>query len=271
MSSFSHCFDARKIKEEISIDLKELPFWKERNCGGYPYSHYHWNDENPFEWTLKIYKNNKKEKGDHYLVIGPNFFNNKKLSKQYIKNLAAYYKYCPLFWNLRFIIRVLWKIGLKNIAFLTHLFGTVNEKFLLKPNSVVQLNNFIEAARWNCLSGPNDESMGPRFTPITEAFDLESSFKDISSSKPFEKNIPSVVVTNVSNTNIVSDATKRYYGSLGYQTMACDLSSMITTSQHIGLNKVCVGVVDYDVENKLENAKSFEELLEILEIVFAKI
>jgi len=34
-----------------------MPHWSDQFCGGYPYSHYHWNDANPFGWTLRIVRN----------------------------------------------------------------------------------------------------------------------------------------------------------------------------------------------------------------------
>ena len=139
--------------------------------------------------------------------------------------MAAFYKYAPLFWNLMFIVRVLWKAGLKNVVFLSHLHGcykSVNQEkdeISKYPNKVVCINNYVDMARWNCLTGPNDERMGPRFVPITEPMEYEKDFIDIAKNAKFgyKKDIPSVLTCHTSNYGTISKQTKEFYANLGYQ------------------------------------------------------
>lgn len=60
-SSFGHVMDFGKSsggkQSLVSVDLSKIPGWKEHFCGGWPYSHYHADDLNPFEWTLQIHRN----------------------------------------------------------------------------------------------------------------------------------------------------------------------------------------------------------------------
>lgn len=297
-SSFSHVidplfYDNTDIKEKkqhqhhhhekrhlVSVNLANIPGWKEHFCGGYPYSHYHWNNDNPFEWTLKIFRYDNdyalsNNNNNYYIVIAPHFFTNTKLHPQRYAYMTSFYKYTPRFWNLSFIVRVLWKLGVKNVCFLSHLIGNNcdgNKEFkTLNKNSVVTVTNYIECARWCILTGPNDERMGPRFTPITEPVELEQDFIKIVQSKKFNKKIPSVITVHVPSTATISSTTSSFYGNLGYQTRVLGLVPCIQTAQHLGLKKLCIGITDYTIDEKLQNVKSFHEIIKMIECMFGKL
>jgi len=285
-SSFSHDRTSRrqqilmnKLSKRalISIDLSQMPGWNEHFCGGYQYSHYHWNNANPFEWTLKIYRYDISkefivEAPTYYIVVEPYFFTNIRLHPQRYAYMTSFYKYTPRFWNLSFLLRVLWKVGVKNVCFLTHLLGNNCEKSkrsTLDKNTVVMLNNYVECSKWNILCGPNDDRMGPRFTPITEPIDLEEDFKKVVGT--FAKKIPSVITVHVPSSATISQTTSLFYGGLGYQTRVLGLVPCIQTAQHLGLKKLCVGITDYHVEEKLQNVESFDEVIKMIEMLFGRL
>eukprot|EP01084_Bolivina_argentea_P149755 261589_1 len=286
-SSFSHIFEQKqkqKFKPLISINLSNIPGWKEHHCGGYPYSHYHWNNDNPFEWTLKIFRYDYEHElfePRYYIAVAPHFFTNTGIHPQRYAYMTSFYKYTPRFWNLSFIVRVLWKLGVKNICFLSHLIGNNCDKNLMKNapktlpiNSVVLTKNYIECARWNILTGPNDKRMGPRFTPITDPVELEDDFiKGVIQNEKFKfkKNIPSVITVHVPSSATISQTTNSFYGKLGYQTSVLGLIPCIQTSQHLGLKKLCVGITDYTIDEKLNNVKSFYEIVQMIETLFSQL
>ena len=189
--------------------------------------------------------------------------------------MTSFYKYTPRFWNLSFIVRVLWKLGVKNVCFLSHLIGNNcegNKEFKTLPrNSVVTVTNYIECARWCILTGPNDPRMGPRFTPITEPLELEDDFNEIAQSSQFNKKIESVITVHVPSKATISSTTSSFYGTLGYQTRVLGLVPCIQTAQHLGLQKLCIGITDYTVDDKLKNVESFNEIVKMIEIMFGKL
>ena len=186
--------------------------------------------------------------------------------------MTSFYKYTPRFWNLSYVIRVLWKLGIKNVCFLSHLIGNDcskgKESKTLAKNSVVLMNNYIEGARWSILSGPNDERLGPRFTPITEPIELREEFTKIAESDEFKKQIPDVITVHVPSSATISPTTSSFYGSLGYQTRVSGLVPCIQTAQHLSLQKVCVGITDYTIDEKLKNVDSFNEIVSMIEVLF---
>merc|ERR1712154_724576 len=154
----------------------------------------------------------------------------------------------------------------------SHLIGNDcnhNQKVKTLPtNSVVVMNNYIECARWNILTGPNDDRLGPRFTPITDPIELENDFIQITKSKQFKKKIPSVITVHVPASATISPATSAFYGSMGYQTRVLGLVPCIQTAQHLGLQKVCIGITDYTIDEKLQNVDSFNEIVSMIEVMF---
>jgi len=169
-----------------------------------------------------------------------------------------------------FVMRVLWKVGVKKIAFLAHLFGTNNVKFDLEQNTVVSMDNFVECSRWNVLTGPNDERMGPRFVPMTHPMDQQQEFLQMAESEPFDVKIPKVLTAHAPNWNLISRLARHYHASLGQQTIVTGLIPMIQVAQHVGLKKMCLGVIDYDSAERLANVPSFDLLLQMFEIYFAQ-
>jgi len=77
----------------------------------------------------------------------------------------------------------------KNTVFFSHLFRNEPK---LKTNTVVVVDNYVDAAKWCALTGPNDERMGPRFVPITEPFDLADKFATVAESKKHKIKLPKV-------------------------------------------------------------------------------
>lgn len=301
-SSFSHVIDplyynadqdisdvhrTSKISKRgfVSLDLVNLPGWKEHFCGGMPYSHYHWDDDNPFEWTLKIFRYDidtkpteskfVEQSPNYYIVIAPHFFTNTKLHPQRYAYMTSFYKYTPRFWNLSFILRVLWKLGVKNVCFLSHMINNncqENKEFsTLAKNSVVSMNNYVDSSRWNVLMGPNDDRMGPRFIPITDPMELEERFLNIAKGDKFQKKIPSVITVHSPSSATISDTTSKFYGNLGYQTRVLGLIPCIQTAQHLGLKKLCVGITDYSIDEKIQNVESFNEIVKMIEVLFGQL
>ncbi|ETO13881.1 hypothetical protein RFI_23488 [Reticulomyxa filosa] len=240
-SHFSHPFlyqQENKGTEVLSINLAQIPGFMDHYCGGVAYTHFHYQNVNPLDWTLKIYKN-CQDKSKYYAVVAPQWFverdrDNMKehlhgndpfeSSKKNIKKRSAYdqalrnfYRYSPSLWNLNFFVRVLWKCGIKNIVFLTELLGTDNEKFNLPPrNGVVLVSNYVDESRWSCLTGPNDERLGPRFIPITEPMDGNDILYKTAKRKNFgELTLRQVEVVHAPPYALISPLSKQFYASFG--------------------------------------------------------
>ena len=69
---FSHVFDNTNDNNCVySIDLSKLPHWRSHMCGGFPL----------YNIISKIIKNSIKNinsnKNEYYILIAPNFYNNK--------------------------------------------------------------------------------------------------------------------------------------------------------------------------------------------------
>ena len=264
--SFSHLFELKSKLCVCTVNLSELPGWKENFCGGYPYSHYHWNNINPFEWYLKIFKYNNSN-NEYYICISPMFFNSDKIMKSRKKLLSSFYKYSPMFWNLNHIVKILWKCNIKSVNYICHLMSNDSS---IKQNSVVCINNFVETAKWNCLTGPNDIRIGPRFTPITDPFEYCHDIIKYTKNK-YNKIINQVKVSSLSHRNIVSKLAKLYYAKMGYPVSVCGLGPCIYQTQHCGLKKFALGIVDYDNSKNIANMDSFKQIIHVIEDFFLNI
>lgn len=207
--------------------------------------------------------------------MAPFFFSNTRIHPKRRAYLSSFYKYSPRFWNLGFLLRVLWKCGVQNVCFLSHLFGndcTGNEKVESpKKNQVVVVKNYVECAKWSVLTGPNDSRLGPRFTPITDPIELDSHFLKVAASKQFQTMMESVVTVHIPSTSTCSLTTSSFYGKMGYQTRVLGLAPEIQVAQHLGLKKLCVGITDYSVDRQLENVKSFGDIVAMIDVMFKEL
>ncbi len=131
------------------------------------------------------------------------------------------------------------------------------------------MTNYIECARWNILTGPNDTRMGPRFTPITEPIELAQQFSDILRTEDGCKEWQSVVTVHVPSSATISATTQTFYGKMGYETSVLGLIPCIQTAQHLGLKKLCVGITDYTIDEKLRNVTSFAHIIQMIETLFS--
>ncbi|ETO24701.1 inosine guanosine and xanthosine phosphorylase family protein [Reticulomyxa filosa] len=292
VSHFAHPFLYHKENnstEELSINMAQIPGFLDHRCGGVAYTYFHYHNDNPLEWTLKFYKNHQ-DTSKYYAVIAPywlvkhdqdalkhqlygkDFASTTKKANSYDQALHNFYKYAPSLWNLHFFIRVLWKCGIRNVVFLAQLFGTDNEKFKLpSENGVVLVSNYVDVSRWNSLTGPNDDRMGPRFVPITEPMDGNNALSEIAKRKKFGSiTLPQVEVVQTPSQGIISPLTKKFHASLGLQTVVSGLVPSIEIAQHVGLKKAIIGVVDHQPLAPLALVKSFENVLQIIETSFAE-
>jgi purine-nucleoside phosphorylase len=303
MSHFSFGFRKMMGKELISINLNELPFWRKYFCGGTPYTHFHIYDDNPFEWTLRVYESEKTK--TRYAMIAPAVFENAPITEsskagdatgdltalehkspaktafgfpkkgaagevlppkaKLVEGLQNMHKYSPNLWNLEFLVRVLWKCGVVNAVMVAQLFGTNNRKFKLpEKNGVVIVDNYIDCTKWNTLTGPNDERMGPRFVPMTEPMELSDKFIEIVKDEKYggcaDVDLKKVIAVHAPNHALISPLSKDYYAALGLECLVNGFVPCIQTASHVGMNKVAIGILDFH----MPSSKSEELVLDAI-------
>jgi len=277
LSSFGHVFDGKASgggdSVAVSLDLAKMPRWNEHFCGGSGYSHCHWADDNPFEWTLRIVRRQsaKGRRPSFHFVVGPHFFSNGRMHSARRAYLAAFYKYCPMLWNMGFLLRVLRRVGAQNVAFLTHLMANDRPsaaKGAANQNQVVAVRNYIDCAKWSVLTGPNDERLGPRFTPITEPIELREHFLRVAASQRFRAQIESVVAVHIPATATTSPTSSAFYGRMGFGARCLGLVPEIQVAQHLALRKVAIGVLDYSARREMANVESFAQIIAMIEVLF---
>ncbi len=169
-------------------------------------------------------------------------------------------------------LRVLHLLG-ANTAILSNAAGSLNPNFKVGEFVCVedQISSFVPSP----LIGQNNDELGTRFTPMTDAFD-----KDLRSTvlKLGEQNgipVHSGVYLQVTGPQFETPAEIRMYRSLGADTIAMSLADEVLAARHMGM-RVCAincisnmaagmeeeGFTEDSVEEMAKgSSKSFQTLL----------
>jgi len=156
-------------------------------------------------------------------------------------------------------VRALSLLGIEALV-LTNAAGGINRAY--KPGQLVIISDHINLLGQNPLTGPNDESQGPRFPDMSEAY--STKFRDVATAaaKAMGLELPEGVYAAVPGPSYETPAEIRYLRTIG-----ADLVGMSTVPETIAANHMKIGVLGIScvtnhaagvIEQKLDHKEVLE-------------
>ena len=139
--------------------------------------------------------------------------------------------------DLRNYIRLLKHLGIRSLI-ITGAVGSLRQD--IAPGDIVLINDHINFQPGNPLQGPNDESMGPRFISLEEAYDpgLAPIFKRTSERLGFP--VKEGVYFSVLGPSFETPAEIRAYAALGADVIGMSVVPEVIIARHCGLRVLAV-------------------------------
>ncbi len=125
-------------------------------------------------------------------------------------------------------VRVLWLFGVESLV-LTNAAGAVNSAFA--PGQLVSISDHINLLGTNPLIGRNDNSLGPRFPDMSEAYSKRARAAAQAAAKEMDLSLPEGVYAAVPGPSYETPAEIRYLRAIG-----ADLVGMSTVLETIAAN-----------------------------------
>ena len=154
-----------------------------------------------------------------------------------------------------FGVRTLGRLGVRSLV-LTNAAGGVNANFA--PGALVLLSDHINLLGQNPLSGPNDDTLGPRFPDMSEAY--SKTFRAIArqAGHSMGLELPEGVYAAVPGPSYETPAEIRYLRAIGADLVGMSTIPETIAANHMGLRVLgisCVtnhaaGVVDQKLDHK---------------------
>ncbi len=181
--------------------------------------------------------------------------------------------------QVAFGVRALSLLGVETLI-VTNAAGGINPKF--GPGQLALISDHINLLGENPLTGPNDESLGPRFPDMSEAYSKKLRELAHEAGEEMELDLPEGVYAAVPGPSYETPAEIRYLRAIG-----ADLVGMSTVPETIAANHMrmrvlgisCVtnhaaGVTDHKLDHKevLEAGEKMKDtLIELLKRIVSKV
>lgn len=138
------------------------------------------------------------------------------------------------------LIRVVRQLGASELI-LAGAVGSINTAML--PGEIMLINDHINLQPGNPLAGPNDESIGPRFVSLENAYDEELREIFLSIAKPFNFNIQQGVYLSLLGPSFETPAEIRAYRTLGADVVGMSVVPEVIVARHCGLRVIALGAI----------------------------
>ena len=158
-----------------------------------------------------------------------------------------------------FGVRVMRKIGVESMIF-TNAAGGIN--LALEQGTLVLISDHINLQGVNPLVGPNDDSLGPRFPDMSEAYD--SRYRHIAKMVGAELHITLAegVYAALLGPNYETPAEIRYLRAIGADLVGMSTVPEVIAANHLGMKVMAISCVTNMAAGILAQKISHEEVLE---------
>jgi purine-nucleoside phosphorylase len=163
-----------------------------------------------------------------------------------------------------FGIRALWKFGVDSIV-LTNAAGGVNPSF--GPGQLVLISDHINLLGQNPLTGPNDDSFGPRFPDMTEAY--SKPWRRIAHDAGIEMglDLPEGVYAALPGPSYETPAEIRYLRAIGADLVGMSTVLETIAANHMGMKVLGISCVTNYAAGVTDRKLDHKEVLEVGERV----
>lgn len=142
--------------------------------------------------------------------------------------------------SIRTLIRIVRQLGAGELI-IAGAVGSINTD--MGPGEVMLINDHINLQPGNPLVGPNDESIGPRFVSLENAYDEELREIFLRAAKPFNFNIQQGVYISLLGPSFETPAEIRAYRLLGADVVGMSVVPEVIIARHCGLRVVGLGAI----------------------------
>jgi purine-nucleoside phosphorylase len=161
-------------------------------------------------------------------------------------------------------VRVLGRLGVRSVVF-TNAAGGINSN--VERGSLVLISDHINLQGCNPLSGPNDDSCGPRFPDMSEAYSRD--FRQIAISTATDLCIPITegVYAAMLGPSYETPAEIRYLRTIGADLVGMSTVPEVIVANHMGMKVLAISCVTNMAAGILPQKLSHQEVLETGEMV----
>ncbi|KAG8455538.1 hypothetical protein GDO86_001654 [Hymenochirus boettgeri] len=187
-----------------------------------------------------------------------------------------FYEGYPL-WKVTFPVRVFYLMGVKNII-VTNAAGGLNQDFSVGDIMVIKDHiNMLGFGGQNPLFGHNDDRFGPRFPPMSDAYDRKMGKLLLAVGKELGyTNMREGVYCGIGGPNFETIAECRFLNKLGADAVGMSTVHEVVVARHCGMHILGVSLItnkaimDYDSkvtanhEEVLETGRNSAKIMEKL-------
>jgi purine-nucleoside phosphorylase len=158
-----------------------------------------------------------------------------------------------------FGVRVLQGLGVRSIVF-TNAAGGINLSY--QQAALVLISDHINLQGSNPLIGPNDDSLGPRFPDMSEAYSRE--YRSLAHEAAKELGIPLAegVYAAVAGPSYETPAEIRYLRTIGADLVGMSTVPEVIIANHLGMKVLAISCVTNMAAGILPQKIHHEEVLE---------
>ncbi|MCZ2080020.1 MAG: purine-nucleoside phosphorylase [Bryobacteraceae bacterium] len=156
-------------------------------------------------------------------------------------------------------VRVLRRLGVRSLV-LTNAAGGIHPEY--RRGALVLLSDHINLQGSNPLVGPNDDSLGPRFPDMTEAYSAE--FRELARQVGDEQGIPlkEGVYAALLGPSYETPAEIRFLRTIGADLVGMSTVPEVIVANHMRMRVLAISCVTNMAAGILPQAISHEEVLE---------
>jgi purine-nucleoside phosphorylase len=158
-----------------------------------------------------------------------------------------------------FGVRVLGKLGIKTIIF-TNAAGGINLNY--SEGALVLISDHINLQGANPLAGPNDDSMGPRFPDMSDAYDAGLRAHAHQAARQIGIELPEGVYAALPGPSYETPAEIRYLRVIGADLVGMSTVPEVIAARHMGIRCLAISCVTNMAAGVLPRKLMHEEVLE---------
>jgi purine-nucleoside phosphorylase len=161
--------------------------------------------------------------------------------------------------QVTFGVRVLGSLGVRSMVF-TNAAGGINVSF--KRGGLVLISDHINLQGVNPLAGPNDDSVGPRFPDMSDAYCRD--YREIAAQVATELNIPvgEGVYAGLLGPSYETPAEIRFLRTIGADVVGMSTVPEVIVANHMGIKVLGISCVTNMAAGILPHKIEHEEVLE---------
>jgi purine-nucleoside phosphorylase len=157
-----------------------------------------------------------------------------------------------------FGVRVMGLLGVK-VLILTNAAGGIRETY--RPGMQVLVTDHINLQGMNPLTGPNDESLGPRFPDMSEAYDRELLALARQTARELGMETGEGVYAAMLGPSFETPAEIRYLRTIGADLAGMSTVAEVIAARHMGMRVLAISTVT-NMAAGMQARLSHEEVLE---------